>query len=187
MRGLRQREWATFPLQYPDPEDVFYGYAPRGDTQALVLGAGWAGTAILALKAGQYVAKKSDWIDLYERYIGDEWTAFQAEIYRSCKQQWGYRIPEAPLERGRLKELCRQALAFENHYLAIYRDYLLAELHSDSDDHKLVAVRRLGQIVYPDEEVRDVLRTAAASPNEGLRHAAQATFERVQALFATAR
>ena len=51
-----------------------------------------------------------------------------------------------------LRDLCRKTLAFENHYLALYRDYLLELLRGDEPARRLFAAGRLKDVVYPDQE-----------------------------------
>jgi hypothetical protein len=114
-----------FSLGYPDPDGPFYGY-DRGDGAALkdlVTTMGLAATAILAFKAGQYVSGKRDCLRLYRACIDDEWTGFLEEIYERCRNQWGYRVPVGQEDRECLRQLCRQTLAFENHFLSLYREY----------------------------------------------------------------
>jgi len=62
-----------------------------------------------------------------------------------------------------LRELCKRTLAFENHYLSIYREYLLAQLRREDEDSRLFAVKRLGETIYADEETIDVLQEAEAA------------------------
>ena len=70
-------------------------------------------------------------------------------------------------------------LAFENHFFAIYKNYLLAELNHADDNPKLRAVKRLGEIIYPDEKVRNALQALESSDNEELRGAVEETIRRM--------
>jgi len=72
------------------------------------------------------------------------------------------------------------SLAFENHYLAIYRNYLLASLHSESLGDRLFAVRRLREVVYSDEKVTNSLYALAAADNEDLREAVQEAIGKIR-------
>lgn len=92
------------------------------------------------------MAGKRAAISAYRQHIGDAWAAHLEAIHRQCRLQWGYRIPETEAERELLRELCRTELAFENHFLASYRDYLLAERQSDDEQAREVARERLYQI-----------------------------------------
>jgi Nucleotidyltransferase domain len=151
-----------FPLEYPDPEGDFYGYDQRDavgerSTKMLVHIVGFAASCILALRAGRMVAKKSDWLRAYKQSIGDEWTTLLEALYTTCKLEWGYRVPTGASDRQCLRELCRETLAFENHYLSIYRVYLLEQLRGADPQQQLLAVERLSSVVYPDEEIRSAL------------------------------
>jgi Holliday junction resolvasome RuvABC endonuclease subunit len=88
-------------------------------------------------------------------------------------------VPHEVAERTRLRELCRQALAFENHYFGLYRRYLLAELEKRESTRVVSALHRLAQVVYTDEEVREAVRTAGASSNEEVQRAVRGTLERL--------
>ncbi|HEX5503315.1 MAG TPA: nucleotidyltransferase domain-containing protein [Thermomicrobiales bacterium] len=188
-RVLRGATMLVFPLTYPDPTGEFYGYdvfrlgnvySPTGrGTKDLVASAGWIATALIALKAGRYVGSKSDSLRLYRECINDEWMTFLADLYEYCRSRWAYLVPEDEVERQRLRALCRRMLAFENHYLAVYEDYLLAELRSANVAAQLAAIRRLGQVIYRDGEVAAELRALAGSGDEPLREAASAVMRQI--------
>jgi hypothetical protein len=178
-------------LGYPEPEGEFYGYDRKSmpawypasiarGTKELVASICWAATTIVALQAGRFLGKKADGIKAYEELIGGEWAMFVQDIYQKCKLQWKYLIPEDEDGRRLLRNLCQQTLAFENHYLTIYRDYLLAKLHSEHKADKLFAVKRLKEVIYPDEEIISSLRTLEAVDNEELREAIKETIGRIQ-------
>lgn len=149
---LRGRSVIDYPLGYPDPAGEFYGYDIGGRTQHLVVAVGWAATAILVLDAGQYVARKSAWLNLYRRHIADGWLPFLTALYERCRRDWNYAIPAAA-GRAELRELCRQTLAFENHYLERYRAYLLGQLSGSDPAGRAFALERLALVRYPDAEV----------------------------------
>lgn len=158
-RILRGPDWRTaaaltFPLIYPDPADEFFGYVhkrfpmwyPPEVTQGLkelVTTVGRLATAIIALRAGRYVPQRADSVTLYREAIGDEWGDYLAEIYEAGKGRWGYLVPTDPAERARLRDLCRRTLAFENHFLIAYRDFLLAESRDADPARGDAATRQL--------------------------------------------
>ena len=131
------------PLGYPDPRGEFYGYDCRAvrlpdggearSTRNLIRTTGWAATALVAHRAGRYVARKRDCHAIYRETIGDEWGDLLADIYTQCRAEWNYLIPDDAADRRRLRAICERTLAFENHFLAIYRRYLLAELRGADD------------------------------------------------------
>lgn len=184
-RNRRELKVLTFPLGPPRPDEEFYGYDQRPmrskdgiekpGIKELVVGTGWAMTAIVAYKTRQFVTKKSDCLKLYKEYIHDEWTPLLEEIYQKCRNEWAYLVPESPQDRERLKEMCRQAPGFENHFLSIYKEFLLEELKSAGDPDKLLAIQRLGQIVYPDSNVIEALQTVSDSQNKEIAQAARDT------------
>jgi predicted nucleotidyltransferase len=158
----------THPLAYPDQDGEFYGYDQRklrlangseaNCTRDLIRLIGWSATAILAFKAGQYVARKSDCQRLYTDYIADRWTAVLYDTYTLCRGRWNYLIPDDPGERRLLRLICSQALGFENHFLLIYKDFLLRELRSDDVEGKLQALWVLSKIPYKDAEIEVAVR-----------------------------
>ncbi len=89
-------------------------------TRNLIRVTGWAATALLALRGGVYVARKSDCQATYQRHISDEWTDLLDDLYRRCRTDWRYLIP---VSDAALRALCQRALQFENHFLLVYRDY----------------------------------------------------------------
>lgn len=130
----------SYPLGHIDPEGAFYGFdqwlvpGPDGvdtpSTKLLVATVGWTATALIALQAGRYVRDKSACVDLYHEHVGDQWTELVTNVHELCRNRWHYRIPAADGDRRRLRELCEQALAFQNHFLGRYRTYLIDELRS---------------------------------------------------------
>lgn len=155
------------PLGYPDPADEFLGYARRmlrlpggGEvpcTRDLIRHTGWAATALIAWRTGEYVARKRDCHRMYRELIGDEHAALLDDIYDYCRQQWHYLIPNAPDERWRLRLICERTLAFENAFLAEYRDFLLAELRGD-DAGRREALAVLARLPFVDAEIETALR-----------------------------
>lgn len=195
LRGdnLRGPETLTFPLDYPEPHAEFYGYARtrvpfwyppavEHGLKELVTTVGRMATALIALRAGRYVPQRRDSVRLYRECIGDGWTEYVAAIVEGGKERWGYLVPEGAADRRLLHDLCRQTLAFENHFLGTYRAYLLAELRSDDDADRRFAAQRLGEVLYPDEEVAAALRDAARSDNAALRREANAAVRRLEQL-----
>jgi hypothetical protein len=175
----------TYPLDYPDPTDALRGYdaryrdvpeSRRTATKDLVSNVLGAANALTLLQARQYVGtgKKSDIPQQYRRWIGDEWARLVEDVFERCRVGWDYRVPEVPRERARLYELCEHALAFENHFLMRYKEFLLADLQQPDAAIPLHAARRLGQLVYHDQLVISALRRLAHAPTPELRDAAVA-------------
>ena len=163
--NLKARVW---PLDYPNPSDEFHGYTYKDGTTVFASVVGEVATAIVASKAKKYVFTKNDCLRLYKKYISDEWTVLLEAAFKKIRKQWEYQIPENKDERQQLREICRQALAFENHFLIIYKDFLLTELRDAEDKDKLLAVKRFGEIIYPDEETLDALKALESCDNREL-------------------
>lgn len=194
-RAFRESGYLVYPLQYPDPAAEFYGYdQPRlphrqesaPNMKALVATACWIATVIVGLRAGRTVAAKSASVRLYQELIGDEWAGWLEALYEWGNRRWSYLIPEAPSERRLLRDLCARMLAFENVYLTLYRDYLLAQLRRGSADRSS-AVKRLSEVLYPDDEVIAALQAVAGDDDDDpeLRAVAACALRRVQGVCGT--
>ena len=175
----------TYPLAYPDPAGSFYGYDQRvvrlatgaevNSTRDLVRVTGWIATALLASRAGVYVARKRDCHRAYRRHIDDAWAPLVEELYRRCRSEWGYLIPSGAAEQQMLRALCEQTLQLENHFLVVYKDYLLAELGSGNKVAQGRALWMLGQVVYHDEDVRRAVQALDGAGNSDVWQAARDT------------
>lgn len=180
---LRQQQTLAYPLTYPDAHDPFYGYTQkridhwypaevRHGTKELVTGIARTATALVALRAQRYVGTKQASIRLYREAIGDEWSDYLEELYHYGKRVWHYQIPADQADQQRLRELCQQTLAFENHYFAHYRTYLLELLHGSDDDRRF-AGKRLARVVYGDAEMLKALQQNTQAANPEVRSAAE--------------
>lgn len=159
----------SYPLDYPDPQGEFYGYDARllrlSDgrevrcTRDLIRLVGWSATGILAYKAGVYVARKSECHRLYQEHFQDEWGQLLQDIYELCRGKWNYLIPEDEDERRVLMHICERTLMFENHFLGIYKEFVLAELSADDEQGRLEAMKVLQWVDYRDDDVRNFIGT----------------------------
>ena len=62
--------------------------------------------------------------------------------------EMGYAMPVEDDKRRRLRGLCAEMPAFENHFLQRYREYLLAQLDSPDDVQKRWAVEQLAVVKF---------------------------------------
>ena len=157
------------PLAFPSSSEEFYGYTnrtlclPHGQevpcTRNLVRTTGWAATALLALQARQYVGRKRDCVRLYRDHIGDEWTSLLEEITAVCRDEWQYLIPTAPRAREHLRSICERTLHFEQHFLTLYKQFLLEELRSTEQERVRFARWVQEQLPLDDAEITAALQT----------------------------
>ena len=128
---LHDQEALRAPLAFPDPEGEFFGYDrkraerwyPPGVTQGtkeLVATVCWTASARLALEAETMVATRGEGVRLYREKIADEWADLVEDVYRRCKEEWDYAVPEAAADRAALRALCRRTLDFCNDYARRY-------------------------------------------------------------------
>lgn len=168
----------TYPRDYPKPEAEFYGYTERqirladgGEvytTRDLIRVMGWAGTALVALLGKQIVARKKECHVLYRKHVNDEWASFFESIYKQCREEWQYLIPGKPAERARLKLICQRALVFENHFLGIYKQFLLSELRQADTPSKMHALWVQEKIPYIDPEITDLVQKLSVTGDNEL-------------------
>jgi hypothetical protein len=188
-RSRAEDEPLRYPLAYPDAQGPLYGYDHRMHIEAdgsmhrsfkeLVSLTSWMSTALVALKAGQYTHSKSDAVEAYQKHVNDEWASLFSEIIAS-RQRWGYRVPQTPEDEAHLRALCGRMLGAENHFLGVYKEYLLAELRRGEPRDRVMAARRLGHILYPGDEVRGALRECAEKAEEPLRQEARESLSRLE-------
>lgn len=188
-RAHADDEPLRYPLAYPDATGPLYGYDHRMHMEAdgsmhrsskeLVTLACWIATALVALRAGEYAFSKNAAIEGYLKHVNDEWAPLFEQIY-ACRKRWGYRVPTAPEDEAHLRGLCARMLEAENHFLGLYKDYLLAELGRGELPDRVLAARRLGLILYPGDEVLHALRALAETAEEPLRQEARESIARLE-------
>lgn len=178
----------AFPVDYPDSKTPFFGYAKpvrmfngetRNGAKQLVHNVCVACSAIIGFVAAEQVTSGSESVKVYKKQIGDRWAGFLETIYEVCRIQWNYIIPEDEDGRRQFRDLCRQTLKFECHFLKLYKDYLLKVLHSGDVPPKLGAARRFGEIIYPDKKVLDALQGFKGETDGELRDAINQTIRKI--------
>jgi hypothetical protein len=175
-------EIIELPLDYPNPEDEFYGYTTRmirlsdgrelPGTRDLIRLTGWAATALLALERGIYVARKSDCHVLYRQHIDDAWSTLLEDTYALCRMRWNYLIPIESTERLTLRDLCMRTLSFEQHFLQVYTTYLLTELSGDTAAARF-AVWVMERTPYRHPAVAAALEAVAYHEDDDIRGGAR--------------
>ena len=178
-----------YPLDYPDAGGAMYGYDHRmhierdgsmhRSIKELVSLSGWITSARVARDAGLWTASKSEAIELYQQRMNDEWGPLFGAIL-ACRRRWGYRLPEAPEDEAHLRALCARVLGAENHFLGLFKDFLLQEARQGETRDRVRAVRHLGLILYPGDEVLAALRALEASAEEPVRQEARESIARLQ-------
>lgn len=178
-----------YPLTYPDPAGEFYGYdrrilrLPDGRevpcTRDLIRLVGWSATALLAFQAGIYVARKSDCHKLYREAFHDEHAQLLQDVYELCRGKWNYLLPSEQEDREILKNICERTLLFENHFLQLYRAFLLDELRNADPTGQRQALWVLKEIPYADLEVREAVARLAQNEQDTIRIAARETLEKL--------
>jgi hypothetical protein len=149
----------SIPLAFPDPAGPIYGY----DQRTVQIGA-WrqpVGTkdlvsTVLAIAnaltwhtARRYVGggRKRDIPEQYALVIGDGWTPLVEAVFSRCRGDWGYQVPAAPDARAELQAICRQTLAFENHFLTVYQAFLETEQRGPDPQVAARAAQRAALLV----------------------------------------
>ncbi|MBD1847697.1 nucleotidyltransferase domain-containing protein [Cyanobacteria bacterium FACHB-63] len=182
------------PLTYPDSQGLFYGYDRRPlqtadgasypgikDLGLIVYGAAYA---LTLLKANRYAGtgRKSEIALHYREQIGDEWTSLIEAIDQQCRKQWAYLIPHVQSQQQHLRQLCEQTLKFENHFLAEYKAYLLTHLLQADAFIQLRYLQQLERLIYPDQDIFDLLKSLEYSDLDDIREAATSTIRYYQCI-----
>jgi predicted nucleotidyltransferase len=160
----------TLPLGYPSDEDPFFGYVVSGSTRTLVRHISWAATALIAHQARTYVVRKADFPGIYRQVINDEFSDYLKQLYELCKVEWNYQIPDNSAD---LAELCRQTLAFENHFMDVYKTFLINELQSNVPIAQMAAIKVQGMLPLIDDEVEAALDALQQHPASDVRESAR--------------
>lgn len=158
-------EFLVFPLNYPDPEGQFYGYDKRKSrdavgslrpgTKEIINCVGKSALAIIALKANIYVNDINDCLKQYRTRINDEWTDLIQDVYAKCRRTWEYCVPEDTDDRKQLKNICERTLVFENYFLSLYKEFLLAELKNERDNSLWLSVTEaVKQVGFCEQRLR---------------------------------
>jgi predicted nucleotidyltransferase len=153
-----QPQHLIYPIKYPDPDGEFYGYEQWGgylgnDTfvpglRLLVTETTMMATTLVALAIGIQAGTKKQALILYRTHLGDEWAEFLEELYRLCKTEWKYEIPESPVARMVLRLICERMLPFENHFLAVCRETVLKNIDHPDPVVQHFAQETLNRIGY---------------------------------------
>lgn len=159
-----------WPIDYPCHDDRFYGYAQPGivtdgaepflTTRAMIGCITNMTNALVAFKGRSYVQNKSHCFALHKECINDAWSDFLIEAFTTCNTLWKYRVPEDPQAQAELAALCRKMLDYENHFLGVYREFLLGELNTRQEHAaNLLIVDILEMLDMSDQEI-DVITSA---------------------------
>lgn len=153
----------NLPLGYPDPEGSFYGYDDRlaqsGEGKGvrgiknMMRASGWAATGLIGHQTGKYVTNKAECLHMYREFIGDEWTSHIEDLYENCRNKWVYRVPDDVEEQKILRTICQRNLAFENHFLNVYRNFLIDELQCGDVERIKEALDYFNRTPFHDEAV----------------------------------
>lgn len=179
----------AYPVDYPNPKSPFFGYAKpvhmfNGETRIgakqLVHNVCVACSAIIGFVTAKQVTSGSESVNVYKKEIGDQWTEFLETIYKVCRIQWNYILPEDEDGQRKFHDFCQQALGFERHFLKVYRNYLLKVLHSGDLSQKLDVVRRFGEIIYPDGKAVEALQALEGDADGELQDAINQTIGKIR-------
>jgi hypothetical protein len=71
-------------------------------------------------------------------------------------------------------------LPFENHFLALYRGFLLDELLNEEFRNNVRLIERASQMIYPDREFLEALKPFTAAKEEEIRRIAEVAVARTE-------
>jgi hypothetical protein len=188
---LRQRaDGLVYPLKYPDAGGEYYGYERWGTylgertfgpgVRSLVTSVSLIASCWVMLRAGQRVGSKQESVPAYRRHVNDEWTEFVEQVYVQGKEVWHYELPETAKGRRQLRSLCKQMLAFENHFLDGCRAIVLSDLVHATEAIQGTALYRLKRIAYPGEDYEAALIALQAGENAEIAQGAQTVLRNLE-------
>ena len=143
------------PLNYPDPNDEFFGFNQLArtiyeeqtvGTERLVHSIVRIAGALVALETGQVVLSKRECVHVYTADAVDKWAALVADVFYWCYDKWQYQIPKDREEREKLRHYYKQTLNFENHFLSCYYDLLSRNAHAEDIHLRQTARQQLAEI-----------------------------------------
>jgi hypothetical protein len=182
--------YIRYPLGFPNPDAEYFGYndrlvrLPDGTeqlgTKNILRASGWAATALIAWRVGQYVTSKTECLEMYRQHIDDEWTAHIEILHTKCRGEWKYLIPEAQEDQVELQNICRRNLEFENHFLLIYKKFLMSELSKGEAKYRLWALDSYCRGPYIDDEVCSTIAGLQEHENMQIRQRATDAVECIQ-------
>ncbi|OKH11095.1 hypothetical protein NIES592_22940 [Fischerella major NIES-592] len=76
-----------------------------------------------------------------------------------------------------LRGLSEQALGFDNHFLAQYKEYVFTQLPQEKPFAQLCYVKQLGQLIYPEQAIAAALKMLQNSSNAEVRFAVAETLQ----------
>ena len=142
----------------------------RATSKDLVRSVTGAAGAIACRQTKRHVAGKGDAVRLYCEAVGGEWAPLVEAIDQTCRVEFQYLIPNDATGRARLRDLCGRALAFESHFLGVFRDVLLEDIAGPSDlgdlpdwAQRLPVERRPGRNVFFLEAAADEVQAWASA------------------------
>ncbi|MEZ4753287.1 MAG: TauD/TfdA family dioxygenase [Bdellovibrionota bacterium] len=155
VRGFPEK--LHYPLCPPEAEDNFLGYAkklhPDGSvsTKELVTISGWISTALVAPKSQSYIPTKSESLGKFVTLFEDRWSDHIQRVDNLVRREWGYRLPEQEESRLELREICKEQVNLENHFLELYERFLLHELNGSVAWHTKLAAERHAELFKGSE------------------------------------
>jgi len=186
---LRRADTLVFPLSYPDVDSEFFGYDyadPREvspgvrSIKGLVNSVCWSASILVTFATGRMIDTKAESVRAYRAVIGDRWTSLVETLYAHGKGTWGYRVPDDRIDRALLRDLCRETLPFENHYLTAYRAYLLEHLNSGEIERTRFALHCLNRVIFHDADIRERIQRLTSHDHEAVRRAAHQWLDHVR-------
>ena len=98
--------------------------------------------------------------------MDDEWTSLIEDAFRLCRETWHYLVPEDEGDRQLLGGICRNALEFANHFMGVYREFVLDELRGIEQEGMLMAALAMRKTRLRDREIGAALSLLRNSANK---------------------
>ncbi|MBT3983981.1 MAG: hypothetical protein HOE90_21680 [Bacteriovoracaceae bacterium] len=166
-RNREGMETLQIPISPPDPKMPLLGFDEREMkfaggvlapcTKEIVVLGGWMASTLVALSSKNIVPTKQECPQMYNEFVGDEWSSFIEGLHRDLRKLWNYEIPQDQFGLEMVREYALGLVEFENHFLKIYHQYLLDGLKFESLVRQRTHLIRLGQLIYRPQKVLSYL------------------------------
>jgi hypothetical protein len=113
-----------------------------------------------------------DWCYAYRCLLGEIVGLLETSFPQRVAGYYVQGSPREAQQRHALRELCRENLAFENHFLLRYTEYLVRELRGGEREGQLAAMLALGYYERWEVAISDAVRALVDHPDDQTRRAA---------------
>lgn len=172
MSLTRSQKPYCWPLDFPDSEDPFKGYAWRSlkirgkkvlSIKEIGVISAMISKSLCAYVGKIYVPRKDQSPQYFKRVFKGETAEMYVQLMKFCRSHLEYRLPTTQNDKKRLQELLPGLLSMENLFLIEYQNFLIKNLKSKDSFRRQMSLFRLGEILYPNKRSHSALKKYVCS------------------------